>query len=774
MMLQFLSKPSEKQTPPPRNYFLRELGIELLSLLRFGRAPNEVPKPVLHASLWLALSTCCVHFLPVATSITIISFNLSHLYVGFMTGEILDIAINTALLQLAAKTQELLVVASLGMIVIHYIRKQMMFGEGVPLGIAGGGFLFSLLNYFWSPEFWGSLRSQSTTWAKFRLYSLLVFSGLLAATVGPSSAILMIPRTSFWNAGGARVFIQGATEDLWPSRLSQAKLESFCVLPNATSYDVCPSGGLSPMRNIGKTQFYLRNLGGSEMNISTDLIFYGKNITLPGSIESIPNSQLSGNWRATSLETSVHGVNLASAILQYQVVRDLEQVVKAKPYNALKPSISEYKYHYSCSASSSSRIPVVRVACSDAQNISASSRGVSFPTFSEFQCWNSSSKSFAVNSTIPPDGLRGTWLQLPPSFGSVSTGFLFEASENALATSRLSIGCSIDARWVNGITGTDVSANSYATVTDRTYSPDARCQYSTFRPINSDFWTRISMDTDWLQGLAPSAPMEFQKDPTRNTSTLESILMDMGFAADLDQRQLTQTEVWNTMIPGGFNRTVSLEWTLANLIADGLSRVGSARVLNTTGPIASWVPLHYDKSNDYSEQILAGGNPLIKPPDPVVEQEVSVVINGFALLASSITDYLAISALLLHALMALIHTIELVWTRQSSSCWDTVTELLALAQKSRPAPHVLKNKAQGSRSCRHSPRLPRFERPRMLIKARQKIRMLSSCSLTRKEHPSSSTSVASFCLHRSHQQNLCLPKVLMFRNVLRHGPTQEL
>ena len=44
--------------------------------------------------------------------------------------------------------------------------------------------------------------------------------------------------------------------------------------------------------------------------------------------------------------------------------------------------------------------------------------------------------------------------------------------------------------------------------------------------------------------------------------------------------------------------------------------------------------------------------------------------------ASSTTDYLAITVLLIQALMVLVHIANLLFHGKFSSCWDSLTELL--------------------------------------------------------------------------------------------------
>ena len=41
---------------------------------------------------------------------------------------------------------------------------------------------------------------------------------ILAAGVGPSSAILLIPRLAFWPAGSTDIWLNVTSQELWPSR----------------------------------------------------------------------------------------------------------------------------------------------------------------------------------------------------------------------------------------------------------------------------------------------------------------------------------------------------------------------------------------------------------------------------------------------------------------------------------------------------------------------------------------------------------------------------
>ena len=42
---------------------------------------------------------------------------------------------------------------------------------------------------------------------------------ILAATVGPSSAILLVPKLGYWPAGSTDIWLNATLQDIWPDRL---------------------------------------------------------------------------------------------------------------------------------------------------------------------------------------------------------------------------------------------------------------------------------------------------------------------------------------------------------------------------------------------------------------------------------------------------------------------------------------------------------------------------------------------------------------------------
>lgn len=249
---------------PRNNVFLRSVGIELLGAFPWRKLSlwgnvdisterTEPLKPVLQRGFLVALSRCGVHLLPSAVSLTIILLNTKRLFLGRSLQEgVIDDTTAFAILQIAAKLQEVLIIASLATIVIHTIRQQILSAEGVPLGLISGIFSFTDIRYLLSAEFWGSMTSKNSKFAKFRVYSILVIAAALATTAGPATAVLMIPRSQQWAAGGSPFWIRGTPSDLWPLNMTYQSnnTERYCSYENATTYSVCPSGGYSSMRGL--------------------------------------------------------------------------------------------------------------------------------------------------------------------------------------------------------------------------------------------------------------------------------------------------------------------------------------------------------------------------------------------------------------------------------------------------------------------------------------------------------------------------------------------
>ena len=430
-------------------------------------------------------------------------------------------------------------------------------------------------------------------------------------------------------------------------------------------------------------------------------------VNLQSDAPFISSSQLQGAVRGFSCQTAFLAPYNAVAIFQKQLTSDWISVSDEIPYHVRKASLAEYKYNYGVGMTTSSLIPAVRVACSAGQNIPASNVQVTFPVLPEYSCWTQS-KLFSVPTinTTRSANIRATWTSLNPDFGATSAGLIIEAPWSAHDESRIVVGCSIDARWANGnvvytwgdpVDGSQGMATKVAPQT--VFKDMSDYPVTDFLPTDNQSWIRIALDSSWLQMLTPAKlALDSQSNMSRLT-TMELLLtnlalVDSSFATVPDQNSL-----WNNAIAGLPNRTLSLEWVTALLVADGISRYGSDKVLNTSGVQESWSLLDYQKRPDFDDTLLKGGVALFKPNETQVTSfNAGVVIQGMSYRAQYVTDYLSIAVLSTYILLALGHTVYIVYRRESSSAWDTITEMLTLAYNSLPRSETLENTSAGIES----------------------------------------------------------------------------
>jgi hypothetical protein len=224
--------------------------------------------------------------------------------------------------------------------------------------------------------------------------------------------------------------------------------------------------------------------------------------------------------------------------------------------------------------------------------------------------------------------------------------------------------------------------------------------YSEFRPIIlNPASRRIVLKPNWLYSPAETNTSS-PSSSAWTASNLVSFLSGLSLADGLNQQSTNQVEFWNIETPNTVNRTVALEWSLALIITDSLSRIGSELVLNSSGTTSNWSLKSYSKTSDFGSQLLHShgvGTALLRPTNKsVIEESIVITIGGYSYAATSPVDFASIALLLAHCFLALCHTLYTVcYTSQSSSAWDTLTELMVLMQNSKPADRTLRNSNAG-------------------------------------------------------------------------------
>lgn len=220
---------------------------------------KESPKIVVHPpNKWRVFKKCAIHIIPMTATAILAALNMRTFFLGQLyQGSTTTAAQNfdNLALQIAAKLyvriscyssqrdfyllrfeKELLIIASLSTVLMDVLRHELLYGTaGLPLGILTAKTQFVDAMYLISPEFrmnfWGLVRSR-----KWFLAPLILICTVLALLTGPSSALLMIPHShDDWEAGGAKFYMAGTNESIWPTFLDQTYIgDPFCLSPNQT------------------------------------------------------------------------------------------------------------------------------------------------------------------------------------------------------------------------------------------------------------------------------------------------------------------------------------------------------------------------------------------------------------------------------------------------------------------------------------------------------------------------------------------------------------
>jgi hypothetical protein len=199
---------------------LRSLGLQIVKQFGSWRGSEE-PKIAIRHSRIVATARASIHFIPVVACLVLLSYNAIVVFVPYNPGY-------TAL-QFVAKFHELLMQASIAAMVLGCVRHQLTRDAALPFGALLAGSHIYNLSSLASLEFWGTVTAPSLQTRRRIAYFVLVsFGVLLASTVGPSSATLMLPRRMQPRIGAADSFINEAK--LFPAQLTGSNLGLVYVL----------------------------------------------------------------------------------------------------------------------------------------------------------------------------------------------------------------------------------------------------------------------------------------------------------------------------------------------------------------------------------------------------------------------------------------------------------------------------------------------------------------------------------------------------------------
>lgn len=716
-------------------YFLRALGFEIINTLFRRWTADESPKPALRRSRWIALSRCAIHILPFSVFLFLLPLNFSAMYLGPGFSARWSNGLYLVLFQIGAKLLEIVCVASLTTVVLHVLRHDLV-RNGVPLGLLGSGVFFSQANCFWSPEMLVGALHSVRDWKRLRLFLVIVLAGSLALLIAPSAAVLLQPQSQSVPAGGTAYYLPVTPDQLWPSEVDGSDERPECFGEYSDRNIVCASAGFESFRNYFlnfNTSFNVPSLMQGISGMSP-LVFQ----SLAGKIPRLLNS---GVVFGFSRETSILQPNAVTATLQDSLTGDWRDEASNSPGTGFS-SVREYQYADQLLSSVVTTSPAVHTRCAPAQNVSAGQVEINFPvkswaTIPRKPLETGSSqwqvKPMAFNIMLSErnisDNVHIEWITLPTTqFGPVSGGMLLHFPVKALNTSWAVVPVSISASWFSGEVTSDSSTNEAAwSFTESSKSlARIRADLDASSAEAHEYRRLISIREGWFQSLTPSASCTGCTNQSQEITILERLLSDVGFSTVLDDMRIQGQARWNGSTDtcilqpsdptetdvdrlnhedcGNGGKYQLLELILASIFANGLSRYGSRRSFDLSSMDASnnpfqWEMISLPKVSNYCPSLLSNNprhNAILPAPanSGYIHLQMRVQVVGYAWYASGFSTYLATAVVVTYMLVALAHTVWVLKNGVTSSSWDTVTELLALALRS-PVSDALRGSGAG-------------------------------------------------------------------------------
>ncbi|KAI4180232.1 MAG: hypothetical protein L6R41_007370 [Letrouitia leprolyta] len=669
---------------------LRSLGLNLLVYVLqrfFGYGLNEIPKKAFHRDRTMALLRVMIHLLPLFVAMGELVINWQGHYIGANINGL-------SYLQFAAKMHEMAMQSSLAIIVFAYLRHVLFKGDALPIGAMLSGLQLTQPSYLWSMELWGIPFSNIPFRRKLSVMTTIIIALLLASTVGPSSAILMIPNLGYWPAGSTHIWMNVTAEALWPSSLDGSSVPTYCSqAPNVSN--ICPS---SEWKAISDYLSLANGILPSAFRGPFSVSPYSVQLTGQGSLR-----QLVIQRHIYENQSIPYGQAAAQATTQQAVVADALSATSSLWDVAMENSNSLFFDQRDAVQSivADNYQPYTLASCgADIIQDKADERPVAFPIppgssldmLNEADITNTALPMLAIthprltrkeilDTPGPKSDYRVKWVDLPedPFNGSAIGAVILQPTTNSSQGILL---CNVAAGW--GSSSMNMSSSPAASGTD--WASSSIYDSTGTLPQAEDYSQRIAESV-----LTFKLPLFPQRPINISTSWAEYLN---------PQIPTLNTTVFNTLMARKLDRkpdSTSANIILAGLVANGLSRTafearlqGTVRTVFHKGLNATIPDSDYWFSNK--------GDIFTLDPTPdtknFLKLRVDSAVEGYAFSMDGLAPKITAAVLLLYCALVVAHVLYAAVSGISSTSWDTITEWVLLAVNS-PTSVRLRNTCAG-------------------------------------------------------------------------------
>jgi hypothetical protein len=613
-----------------------------------------------------AVLAALVHLPAIAGIITLSFYIFKNYYIGKELEGKPDYDVEKKLgIQLAAKLMEMFIVLSLNAIVFSMIRHEFTIGQSVPYGALVAGQQISEISFLWSEEFLSILKGKfSQTWKKIGFIITVFVCTIMALGASSLSAVAMMPQEGDWRAGGSFVYFNGTREEMYPPVLTENHtIGSVC---NVTGNELCPSW----QWDVINSQLISKLRLSGEVNNGLFVRRPPSEIMLAGHSSTLVNLVVDVREKWFNLNSPNHTVarmpHLGPAEACVTTSLHWEQAAD----DSAKRGQTRFNNFRKLSHKLSAPIPITNTRCELTSISDNKTKTVLFPDLVTFPPTTLGvERDFLSDwlSEVLPDLEKPEvlWFDSGPVIANTSVGVVIAVPSNISSQAADIYGCMIDARWIT----TDLSGDAVA-LTSKGYPPFSGAIATALEGSwigSPGYGQRVHLAPSFAKYLNPL-------DERSNRTVIHEMLLNSG--------------VW-TSDGKGSNSTAHLEAILGGLAANGLARSSPNINAMTTlaDPDGEWWKSFMPQDG---KVFGPGGSPYAIPEEDkkrFFRTEMETWVTGFAFADNSLTMRGAMAVFYVYALLVIAYTVWSIWSGITSSSWESVPDLLALAladPKSRP------------------------------------------------------------------------------------------
>ena len=653
--------------------------------------PVEEKKKAIQKDFVTACLACSIHAVPIGASLVVVCLNWRGYYIGQeLEGAVGEDDAKLLALQFASKLHELTISASLTAVILSYIRHELRTDSGLPFGAIVAALQFKDVSYLWSMEFWGAIRAS---WRRKRdkavLILLIATCAGLALSAGPSSATLIKPRLDYWPAGGTDFWIALPENELFSTSASAVQVSASCM--NDTGDLSCPYGGWQVLAQDYMFHYRSRRLEGYMPEYTyvpgEKAVRALKTIIRATSFQFIDGNQTQATVGISAVADGLVETGRmwawAAYFVRYQHFseRFWSRVDAVYSVEAQQPIV-----HTRCRAYDALEYGRgSSVAVYDLSDLSDFNRTQDFGT-QKYNYDNDEQVGSLVQNVLNGESApQVAWGTVPQSNGT-ALGATLNVLNGDNATTFFQ--CTIAARMAPG--SLQSTRNNVSIVT----GSDHKSIYD-----DNNTFPQISIEPAWAAFLNPTISSD-------GSTAFQYMMQAAGILND-------------TFAIDADNIVYAIEMLLSNSVVNGLARrnfrVGISGTLlgNTDGlDLVNYLNSSADRwenttwvCKDWCRHLLPsgykmgyGGNAFnISDTEKNASTKLTMRagVLGWAFNRRGSAAKFAMIALLLYVFIAFGHFLyTIIWTKESSSSWDSISELVALAIRSDP-PEALVNTGAG-------------------------------------------------------------------------------